>query len=97
MTPYNLDKETIARLGLVPSEKSINASIATEARVFQFPNIENVYVMESDLYGNPMPEGSLFLAFEGRAGLMGTHIKIETLQSCSEEEIRKIVADNHNG
>lgn len=97
MTPFNLDKETIARLGLVPSEKSINASVATDAQVFQFTSIENVYVMERDLYGNSLPEGSLFLAFEGRSGLMGTHIKIETLQNCSEEEIKKIVADNHNG
>ncbi|HEV7329644.1 MAG TPA: hypothetical protein VGN63_01280 [Flavisolibacter sp.] len=97
MTSNNLDKETIEKLGLVPSEKSINAQAAPDARIFQFQNLENVYIMESDLYGNQMPEDSCFLAFEGRAGLMGKHIKIETLKNSSVEDIKKIVEDNHNG
>ncbi|NTS42683.1 hypothetical protein HRG84_17420 [Flavisolibacter sp. BT320] len=94
---YTLDSETIAALGLVKSEKSINASVAPDARIFQFSNIENVYIMESDLYGNPMPEGTIFLVFEGRAGLLGKQISVERLRNSSEEEIRKIVEDNHNG
>ena len=97
MTSYNLDKEIIEKLGLIQSDKSINAQGAKDARVFQFPNLQNVYIMESDLYGNPMPEGSCFLVFEGRSGLMGKHLKIETLLNSSEEEIKKIVEDNHNG
>ena len=94
---YTLDSETIAALGLVKSEKSINASVAPDARIFQFSNIENVYIMENDLYGNPMPEGTIFLVFEGRAGLLGKQISVERLRNSSEEEIRKIVEDNHNG
>ncbi|RYZ56669.1 MAG: hypothetical protein EOO14_12015 [Chitinophagaceae bacterium] len=97
MTPSHLDKETIAALGLTKSEESINASVAPDARIFQFPNIENVYIMESDLYGNPMPEGMIFLVFEGRAGLLGKQLSVERLRNSSEDEIRKIVEDNHNG
>ena len=74
----NLDSETIEQLGLRQSYKSINAQMAQEARIFEYPAIENVYVMESDLYGNQMPEGSCFLAFEGRTGLIGKHIRIDT-------------------
>lgn len=94
---FNLDKETIEQLGLQPSNERINAQIAPNARVFEYPGLEHVYIMESDLYGNSMPEGSCFLAFEGRAGLMGIHMRIETLKHSSIEEIRKIVDDNHAG
>lgn len=97
MAQSNLDTETVARLGLRPANKSINASISPEARVFEYPNIAHVYVMGSDLYGNTMPEGLCFLAFEGRAGLMGKHIKIDTLRNSSEEDIKKIVAENRAG
>src|SRR5690349_4350629 len=93
----NLDSETISRLGLQPSSKSINAEIAPNARVFEYRGIDHVYVMESDLYGNAMPEGSCFLAFDGRQGLMGKHIRIETLLNSSKEDIEKIVNDNHEG
>jgi hypothetical protein len=93
----NLNRETIEQLGLQKSSKSINAQIAPEARIFEYPSIENVYVMESDLYGNPMPEGSCFLAFEGRAGLIGKHIRIEELRSSSLEDIRRIVQENGAG
>lgn len=94
---FNLDRETIEQLGLRQSNKSINAHIAPEARIFEYPSIKNVYIMESDLYGNPMPEGSCFLAFEGRAGLMGKHIRIETLRNSSLEDIKKLVEDNRAG
>lgn len=93
----NLDKDTIEQLGLKPSDKSINAPLAPESRVFEYPAIENVYVMESDLYGNIMPEGSCFLAFDGRSGLIGKHISIATLQNSSIEDIKKIVEDNQAG
>lgn len=90
----NLDRETIEQLGLQQSHKSINAQIAPEARIFEYPGIENVYIMESDLYGNPMPEGSCFLAFEGRAGLIGKHIRVEELRNSGLEDIKKMVEDN---
>jgi hypothetical protein len=93
----NLDQDTIVQLGIRRCYKRINAQIAPNARVFEYPAIENVYIMESDLYGNPMPKGSCFLAFEGRAGLMGKHITIATLRNSSIEDIRKMVEDNHAG
>lgn len=97
MKQFNLDTKTIEELGLYQSYKPINAHTAPDARIFQFPNLEDVYVMESDLYGNPMPEGSCFLAFEGRNGLMGKHIRIDTLKKSTIEDIKKIVEDNHSG
>jgi hypothetical protein len=53
--------------------------------------------MESDLYGNTMPEGSCFLAFNGRNGLVGTHILIDTLRKSSIKDINKIVDNNESG
>ena len=94
---FNLDSETIDQLGLIQSSKSISAEIAHEARVFEYPGLDHVYVMESDLYGNAMPEGSCFLAYEGRTGLMGQHIRIDTLLHSSIEDIKKMVNDNHEG
>lgn len=93
----NLNDETIDQLGLRPCNKSINAQIAPNARVFEYPDIDHVYIMESDLYGNTMPEGSCFLAFEGRSGLMGKHIRIETLKNSTIDDIKKIVEDNQAG
>jgi hypothetical protein len=95
--PFNLDEETIQQLGLQPSDKSINAQVAPEARVFSYPGIDNVYIMESDLYGNAMPEGCCFLAFNGRAGLIGKHVRIETLRKSSAADIRKMVTENQLG
>jgi hypothetical protein len=94
---HNLSQEIIEQLGIQQSQENPIAQIAPDARVFEYPDIENVFIMESDLYGNPMPEGSCFLAFEGRQGFIGKHLKIETLQASSKEDIKKIVADNHSG
>lgn len=91
---YNIDDETISKLQLRPSDKPINANIAGNARVFEYPGLENVFVMESDLYGNVMPQGSCFLAFYGRHGLIGQHLHIETLKNASVEDIKKIVESN---
>ena len=93
----NLKQETIDLLGLIPAEKTINAQISPEARVFEYPKVENVYIMESDLYGNTMPEGSCFLVFLGRTGLIGKHITIDALVSSSVEDIKKMVADHDRG
>lgn len=95
--PSNLDEETIRQLGLQPCYEPINAPLAPHARVFVYPSIEGVYVMESDLYGNSMPEGSIFLAFKGRSGLIGKHLHIHTLKSSSIEDISKMVEDNNAG
>lgn len=96
-TEVNLDKETIEKIGLRLSNKPINAQIAPEARVFDYPHLDNVYIMESDLYGNKMPKGSCFLAFDGHHGLMGKHLKVETLKNASIEDIKHMVTDNEEG
>lgn len=93
----NLDEETIKATGLRPAGKTLNATLAPGARVFEYPGLENVYIMESDLYGNVMPPGSCFLAFEGHHGLIGQHLKVETLKRSSAEEIKKLVDSNVHG
>ena len=97
MKPFHLDEKTIAELGLYESAEPITAPAAPDARVFRFHNLENIYVMETDLYGNTMPEGTCFLAFHGRNGLMGKRLSLDTLRSNSIEDIRKFVDDNHSG
>ena len=97
MKQFNLDKDTIDKLGLYRSYTPVNAHLSPDARIYQFPNLDDVYVMESDLYGNTMPAGSCFLAFQGRNGLMGKHILIDTLRNSTLEDIQKMVFDNHDG
>src|SRR5688572_14589431 len=94
---YNIDDETISKLGLRISTQPINASIAPESRVFEHPDINDVFLMESDLYGNPMPGNSCFLAFQGRNGLMGRHLYIEELRKLTKEDIEKIISNNSEG
>jgi hypothetical protein len=94
---YNIDEETIRNLGLQLSTKHINAQIAPNARVFEYPHLDDVFIMESDLYGNIMPKNSCFLAFYGNHGLIGKHLKIETLKNCSARDILDIVKSNNEG
>jgi hypothetical protein len=93
----NLSANTITEIGLTLSTEKINATISPDARVFNYPHLKNVYVMESDLYGNPMPIHSCFLAFTGRNGLIGKHITIEKLKNTSVEGIRRFVEANTEG
>jgi hypothetical protein len=93
----NIDEETASKIGLRLSDKNINAQIAPNSRVFEYPHLKDVFVMESDLYGNAMPKGSCFLAFYGAHGLIGKHLHIETLQNASVEDIKKIVESNLEG
>ena len=93
---FRIDEETISKIGLRPSNKHINAAIAPDARVFEYPGLENVFVMESDPYGNIMPKGSCFLAFYGSHGLIGTHLPIETLKQASVADVKNMVA-SHSG
>jgi len=97
MSDYTVDEETINKLGLRLSTKQINAHIAPNARVFEYPHLENVFVMESDLYGNQMPKGSCFLEFYGRNGLIGKHLKVETLKETSVADIKKLVECHSEG
>ncbi len=93
----NIDEDTINKLGLKLSDKLPDAQIAPQARVFEYPDLENVFVMESDLYGNRMPKNSCFLAFYGTHGLMGKHLYIETLRNASVEDIKNMVQKNTEG
>jgi hypothetical protein len=93
----NIDRDTINKIGLKLSGKLSNAPIAPHARVFEYPGLDNVFVMESDLYGNRMPENSCFLAFYGTHGLMGKHLKIETLKNSSSDDIKNMVEKNVGG
>ncbi len=90
-TDFNLDEETIRTTGLRLSDKHINAGTASDARVFEYPHLENVFIMEADLYGNTVPENTCFLAFYGNHGLIGEQLEVETLKNASVEDIKKIV------
>ena len=96
-TATNIDDATIAQLGLRRSAHTINAAITPDARVFEFPGLDNVFIMESDLYGNPMPQGSCFLAFGGQHGLIGKPIQIDRLKTCSHDDIKNLVEVNCHG
>lgn len=93
----NIDDDTIKKVGLRLSEKTINAETAIESRVFEYPHLENVFIMESDLYGNAMPKYSCFLAFKGHHGLIGKHLSVETLRNASEEDIKNLVEHHNEG
>ena len=93
----NIDAETVQQIGLRPSGKQINAHIAPNARVFEYPGLENVFIMESDPYGNVMPKGSCFLAFYGSHGLIGKHLRIAELEKASMEDIKKMVESHSEG
>lgn len=93
----NIDEETITTVGLTLSDKPVNAQIAPTARVFKYPDLDNVFIMENDLYGNIMPKDSCFLAFYGTHGLIGKHLKVETLKNASVEDIKKMVESNIEG
>jgi hypothetical protein len=93
----NIDEETISKIGLRLSDTPISAQIAPNARVFEYPHLDNVFVMESDLYGNMMPKNSCFLAFYGCHGYMGKNLKVETLKNASVEYIKKMVERNSKG
>ena len=94
---YNIDEETINQLGLKITTKQINAPSTPHARVFEYPHLNDVFIMENDLYGATMPEHSCFIAFNGRHGLVGKHLTIAALKKSSVEDIRKLVADNSEG
>lgn len=93
----NIDDQTIMVLGLRRTYKHINAQTALSARVFEYPDLEEVYIMESDLYGNKMPKGLCFLAFNGQHGLIGKQVKIETLRTATVADIKQMVQANNDG
>ena len=44
-----MDEQAIKKLGLQLSEAPVNAQCASEARVFEYPHLDKVFIMESDL------------------------------------------------
>jgi hypothetical protein len=94
---FNLDDKLIKRLGLQLTEAPLNTQATPNARAFKYPHLEDVYIMESDLYGNIMPKGSCFLAFKGRNGLVGKHLHVETLENASLDDIKEMVSSNAEG
>ena len=42
---YNIDEETISKIGLIITNKQINAQSTPNARVFEYPYLENVFIM----------------------------------------------------
>lgn len=89
---FNIDAETIRKVGLVKSDAPINAQTASDARIFSYPGLKEVYIMESDLYGNPMPKGSCFLAYKGNYGFVGQHLLIETLKNSKPDDITALIS-----
>jgi hypothetical protein len=94
---FNIDEETISQIGLRLSNEPINAQVAPNARVFEYPHLDKVFIMESDLYGNPMPKDSCFLAFYGHHGLIGKPLKVETLKNLNVGDIKHMVESNIEG
>lgn len=95
---FNIDEETIESIGLQRTRSPLTAEAAPlSTRVYTYPHLDNVYIMETDLYGQPMPKGSCFLAFKGQHGLIGKPLKIEKLRRSSVKDIEKIVQDNNQG
>ena len=95
---FNIDEETIESIGLQLTDTPLTAEAAPlSARVYTYPHLENVYIMETDLYGQPMPKDSCFLAFKGLHGLIGKPLKIEKLRQSSAADIQKIVQENNQG
>jgi hypothetical protein len=92
----HVDDETISTVGLKLSSNPL-ASISAYSRVFRYPDLEDVFIMETDLYGNSLPDDSCFLAFYGHHGLMGYELKLETLKNAKADEIKKIVESNIDG
>lgn len=93
----NIDEATIAAIGLKLTNEHVNAETASSSRVFEYPHLKGVYIMESDLYGNKMPKDSCFLAFHGQHGLIGKHVKVETLKHSTMMEIKQMVEENNEG
>lgn len=94
---FHIDESTIKKAGLQLSDEGNQVQAIPGTRKFKYPGLEGVYIMEQDLYGNAMPEGSCFLAFEGKHGLIGQPLPIETLRNTDAAGLQKIIDSNSNG
>ncbi len=97
-TAFHIEEATIESLGLQLTDTPLTAeAVPATARVYSYPHLDNVYIMETDLYGNPMAADTCFVAFKGPHGLIGRTLKIEKLTHLSVTDIEKMVADNNKG
>ena len=94
---FNIGNDTISKLGLKIADKTINAQISPDARIFEYPHLENVFIMENDLYGNIMEKDYCFIAFYGNHGLIGKSISVEKLSNSSTADIKALVESNTEG
>ncbi len=94
---HHIDAETIETIGLRLTDTPLTAEPAVTTPVYRYPHLENVYVMETDLYGNPLPKDRCFLAFNGPHGLIGKDLKVETLKRSSVKEIEQLVQHHNEG
>jgi len=93
----HINSKTRTDLGLRLSDKKLNAVISPNAKVFEYPNLDNVFIMENDLYGNVMPKDFCFLVFSGHHGLIGKQLSIETLKNSTADDIKKMIECNMEG
>ena len=93
----NISNKTISELGLRLSDKKVNAVVSPNAKVFEFPYLDNVFIMENDLYGNVMPDDFFFFSFCGHHGLIGKDLSVETLENATVADIKKMVESNIEG
>ncbi|MGZ3854522.1 MAG: hypothetical protein ACXVBJ_07990 [Flavisolibacter sp.] len=42
---HNIDEQTIRKLGLIITYKQVNAQSAPHARVYEYPHLDNVFIM----------------------------------------------------
>lgn len=90
----NIPDEAIETLGLKLTDKHVSDQVKSNVRVFEYPHLDGVFIMESDLYGNVMPNDSCFLAFHGKTGLIGKHLTIEKLMGASVEDVKHMIDAN---
>ena len=94
---YHVNEDIIINLGLQPTTIPISSPSTVGVRAYSVPTLEQVYIMENDLYGNPLPEGSCFLAVQGKHGLIGRSIREVKLRNYSAGEILNIVQKIQGG
>jgi|SRR6476620_4138960 len=88
---YTLDEEVVQFLALRLRLTPIEIDSTVTGRIFEYPHIPEVYILEDDLTGNRMPEGTCLLAFTDREKLEGVKLKIETLLISTPGDIKRLI------
>lgn len=93
----NIDEETISKLGLKLYNEPLTSNVQAPSRVFKYPHLKKVFIMESDLYGNKLPKDFCFIAFYGKHGLIGEQLSVEELKNSTVLNIKSLVQHNNKG